>query len=161
MRTLWLLCAWFVVSGCGGFRTLSRGDWRLVYADGAKREADAKRSVITREHWEREVAEGQTRTWVPPPGYRFPALHETPSVGLTPGDIVGLIIDEHDEVTLQADGEAVALYWGPTEKRDVWVEDHDETVRESVLYVEGRRPGKATLRLQRGGSVIDVAVTVQ
>ncbi len=62
---------------------------------------------------------------------------------------------------LFSDGDAVTLYWGEQVKRDVWVEDHDETVRESVLYVEGRSAGRATLRLARGQDQHDVPVTVK
>lgn len=161
MRTLLVVVLASSLLGCGGFKAVSRGEWRLVYADPQRRDADSRLTVITREANDVEVTEGRKRLWSPPPGYQAAALHETEAIELKVGAIEGFIVDERDEAQVLADGDAVALFWGEQEKRDTWDGDHDLTIRQSTLYVEARRPGKATLRLVRGGQPHDVPVTVK
>ncbi len=162
MRThLLLVMTTLSLTGCAGFKAVERGEWKLVYADGAQRGPDSKREVITRDASEKEVAEGNRRTWDPPPGYVFPNLHQTDAVGLKVGEVAGFVVDEATDAQLFSDGDAVKLFWGQLEKRDTWKGDIDVTVRESTLFVEGTRAGSATLRLVRGQDTRDVKVTVK
>lgn len=161
MRALLLVVLASSLSGCGGFKAVSRGEWRLVYADPQKREAGSKLTVITREANDLEVTEGRRRLWSPPPGYQMQPLHKTASIELKVGDIEGFIVDESSETQVLADGDAVTLFWGELEKRDAWDGDHDITIRQSTLYVEAKRPGKATLRVAHDGENHDVVVTVK
>lgn len=148
-------------SGCAGFKAVERGDWRLVYADAAQRGPDSRREVIPRDDSEREIAEGNRRTWEAPPGYEFPKLQQTDAVGLKVGEVAGFIVDENTAAELFADGDAVRLFWGPLEKKDGWKGDIDVTTRESTLYVQGRSAGTATLRVVNGSSQKDIPVTVK
>lgn len=147
--------------GCGGFKAVSRGEWRLVYANPEKKEPGSRLAVITRELNDLEVTEGRRRTWNPPPGYKAASLHETTVIELKTGDIEGFIVDEANDAQVLTDGDAVTLFWGELEKRDAWDGDHDITIKQSTLYVEAKRAGKATLRLVRGDQTHDVAVTVK
>lgn len=149
------------LSGCAGFKTVERGDWRLVYADPAQRGAESKREVITRDDSEKEIAQGNRRTWEAPAGYAFPKLQQTDTVGLEVGEVVGFVIDEQSDAQLYADGDAVKLFWGPLEKKDGWKGDIDVTTRESTLYVVGKRQGQATLRVVNGSSQKDIPVNVK
>ncbi|MDP1823291.1 MAG: hypothetical protein Q8L48_08620 [Archangium sp.] len=160
----WVLPAGLLMLGgfsCAGFKSVERGEWRLVYVDSAKRDADAPREVVTRDAYETEVTEGTRRGWEPTPGFVFPLLHEVDKVGLKVGEVMGFRVDEASEATLFVDGGGVDLYWGPVEKRDGWKVDTDVTVRESMLYVKGTRAGAAVLRLIRGPTTKDVPVTVK
>jgi hypothetical protein len=161
MRWLLLTVSMLGGVGCAGFRAADRGEWKLVYADSAKRDAEAAREVITRDAYEVEVTEGTRRGWEPSPGFVFPLLHETDKIGLKVGEVIGLRIDETNPAELFLDGSVVELYWGPVEKRDDWKGDQGVTVRESMLFVEGRRAGTGALRLVRGSSTKDVPVTVK
>ncbi len=161
MRTQLLLLMALSVSGCAGFKAVERGEWRLVFADGAQRGPDSKREVITREDSEKEITEGNRRTWEAPPGYTFPKLQETDAVGLKVGEVAGFVIEEATDAQLYADGNAVSLFWGPLEKKDGWKGDTDVTVRESTLYVQGKSAGTAVLRVVRGQNSKDVPVTVK
>ncbi len=159
----WLVTAvlTLVVSGCAGFKSVERGAWKLVYVDSARRDAEAPLEVIKRDAYEAEVAEGTRRAWEPPPGFVFPLLHEVESIGLTVGDVQAFRVDEKTEAELFVDGAGVELYWGPVEKRDGWKVDTDVTVKESMLYLKGTRPGAAKLRLVRGPTTQDLPVTVK
>jgi len=159
----WLLPAvvMLVGSGCAGFRSVERGDWRLVYVDSAKRDSEAAREVVTRDAYEAEVTEGTRRGWEPPPGYTFPLLHEVDKIGMKVGEVQGFRIDENTEAELFFDGGGLALYWGPVEKRDGWKGDTDVTVKESTLYLKATKAGPAALRLIRGPVTKDVPVVVK
>ena len=158
----WLLLAVSMLgTGCAGFKSVDRGDWRLVYVDSAKRDAEAAREVITRDAYEVEVTEGTRRGWEPTPGFVFPLLHEVDKIGMKVGEIVGFRVDEATQAELFADGAGLQLYWGPVEKRDDWKGDSDVTVRESMLFVKGTRAGPGVLRLIRGSATKDVPVTVK
>lgn len=159
----WLLWAAVLcgASGCAGFKAVERGEWKLVYADAARREADAPREVIDRDAYEAEVTEGNRRGWEPQAGFAFPQLQDTDTVGLKVGEVAGFRIDEATEAELSVDGNAVEVYWGRVEKRDGWNVDTDVTVKESALYVKGAREGTATLRLVRGPASKDVKVSVK
>jgi len=160
MRWLLLAVAMLCGSSCAGFRPVDRGDWRLVYVDVARRDAEAAREVITRDAYDGEVTEGTRRGYEPNPGFEFPLLHEVDEVGMKAGEVVGFRIDESSEASLFADGNGLQLYWGPLKKRDGWKGDSDVTLRESMLYVKATRAGPAVLRLIRGASTKDVTVTV-
>lgn len=140
---------------------MSRGEWRLVYANPEKRDPDSKLTVITRDVFDVEVTEGHKRAWNPPPGYKAGVLHETSAIELKVGAIEGFTVDEKDDAQVLADGDAVALFWGELEKRDAWDGDHDVTIKQSTLFIEGKRPGKATVRIVRGSDTHDVPVTVK
>jgi len=159
----WLLSAVLMLggSGCAGFKSVQRGEWKLVYVDSAKRDAEAAREVVTRDTYETEVTEGTRRGWEPMPGFLFPLLHEVDQVGLKVGEVVGFRVDEATEAELFVDGGNVQVYWGPVEKHDGWKGDSDVTVRESTLYVKGTRPGAAVLRLIRGPTTKDVPLAVK
>lgn len=158
----WLLASVLMLgSGCAGFKAADRGDWRLVYVDSAKRDAEAAREVITRDDYEVEVTAGTRRGWEPTPGFVFPLLHEVDKVGMKAGEVVGFRVDENSQTELFVDGNNLELYWGNVEKRDRWEGDRDVTVRESMLFVKGKRPGAAVLRLIRGANTKDVPVTVK
>lgn len=161
MRALFLTVLASSLLGCGGFKAVSRGEWRLVYEDPSRRDAGSKLAVITREANDIEVTEGRKRLWSPPPGYQSAPLHKTTSIELKVGDIEGFIVDESSETEVLADGDAVTLFWGELEKRDAWDGDHDITIRQSTLYVEAKRPGKATLRVVHDGENHDVPVVVK
>lgn len=161
MRWLLVGVALLGSAGCAGFKTVDRGDWRLVYADSTKRDAEAAREVVTRDAYEAEVSEGTRRGFEGPPGFLFPLLHETDAIGLKVGEVAGFRIDEATDVELFVDGSGVKLFWGAMEKRDGWKGDTDVTTRESSLYVKGTSAGKATLRLVRGSATKDVPVTVK
>jgi hypothetical protein len=148
-------------SGCAGFKAVERGEWRLVWQDSAKRDAEAPRDVITRDTYEEEVTAGNRRAWEPPPGFQFPLLHETDSIGMTVGEVQGYRLDEAANAELFVDGAGLELFLGPVEKKDTWKGDIDVTVRESMLYVKATRAGKATLRLMRGPAQKDVPVTIK
>lgn len=148
-------------SGCAGFKAVERGEWRLVYVDSARRDAEAPREVLTRDAYEVEVTEGTRRGWEPSPGFVFPLLHEVDKVGLKVGEVAGFRVDETTEADLLVDGSGVEIYWGPVEKRDGWKGDSDVTIRESMLYVKGTRPGGAVLRLIRGPLTKDLPVAVK
>ena len=156
----WLLPAVLMLS-CAGFRSVDRGDWRLVYVDVARRDAEAPREVVTRDAYEVEVTEGTRRGWEPSPGFVFPLLHEVDKIGMKVGEVVGFRVDETSEASLFVDGNNLQLYWGPLEKHDGWKGDSDVTMRESMLFVKGLRAGPAMLRLVRGASSKDVPVTVK
>jgi hypothetical protein len=147
--------------GCAGFKAVERGEWRLVYVDSAKRGGDAAREIITRDAYEVEVTEGTRRGWEPPPGFQFPLLHETDKVGMKVGEVVGFRVDEAAQAELFVDGGGLEVYWGPVEKRDGWKGDTDVTVKESMLFVKGKRAGPGALRLVRGQNTKDVPVTVK
>ncbi|MGV3620330.1 MAG: hypothetical protein ACO1OB_05920 [Archangium sp.] len=149
------------LSGCAGFKPVDRGDWRLVYADPAQRGGESMREVITRDDSEKEVAEGNRRTWEAPAGYAFPKLQQTDTVGLKVGEVAGFVVDEATDAQLYADGDAVKLFWGPLEKKDGWKGDIDVTTRESTLYVVGKQQGTATLRVVNGSGQKDIPVTVK
>lgn len=159
----WLLCAGLMLggSGCAGFKAVERGEWKLVYLDSARRDAEALREVVTRDTYETEVTEGTRRGWEPTPGFVFPLLHQVDKVGLKVGEVVGFRVDEATAAELFVDGGGVQLYWGPMEKRDGWKGDTDVTSRESTLYVKGTRAGGAVLRLIRGPTTQDVPVAVK
>ncbi|MFZ5446726.1 MAG: hypothetical protein ACOZQL_42455 [Myxococcota bacterium] len=161
MRWLLLAVSAVVCTGCGGFKAVQRGEWKLVWVDPARRDAEAPREVVTRERYESEVAEGNRRGWEPPPGFVFPLLHEVDTIGMQPGEVQGFRVDEATEAELFVDGATVEVFWGPMEKRDAWKAGADVTVRESALFLEAKKPGKATLRLIRGPQTKDVPVTVQ
>ena len=161
MRSLLLAVTMLGGFSCAGFKSVERGDWRLVYVDTAKRDAEAAREVLTRDAYEAEVTEGTRRGWEPSPGFVFPLLHETEKIGLRVGEIVGFRVDENSQAELLVDGSGVELYWGPLEKKDGWKGDSDVTVRESTLYVKGTRAGASVLRLIRGASTKDVPVAVK
>lgn len=161
MRTQLLVLTSLLLSGCAGFKAIDRGEWRLVYADSSQRGAESKREVITRDDSEKEIAEGNRRTWEAPPGYEFPKLQQTDSIGLKVGEVAGFIVDENSEAQLYADGDAVKLFWGPLEKKDGWKGDIDVTTRESTLYVLGKSQGKAVLRVVNGSGQKDIPVTVK
>jgi hypothetical protein len=161
MRWLLVGVALLGSAGCAGFKTVERGDWRLVWVDSTRRDADAPRDVVTRDAYETEVSEGTRRGFEPPAGFLFPLLHETDAIGLKVGEVAGFRVDEATDVELFVDGSNVKLFWGATEKRDSWKGDTDVTIRESALYVKGSSAGKATLRLVRGSTTKDVPVTVK
>ena len=161
MRALLLVVLASSLLGCGGFKAVSRGDWRLVYDDPQHREAGSKLTIITRDANDLEVTEGRKRLWSPPPGYQTPALHQTKVIELQVGAIEGFIVDESHDTQVLVDGDAVNLFWGEFEKRDAWDGDHDVTIRQSTLYVEAKRPGKATLRVVHDGENHDVPVVVK
>ena len=161
MRVLLLAVTMLGGFSCAGFKSVERGDWRLVYVDTAKRDAEAAREVVTRDAYEAEVTEGTRRGWEPSPGFVFPLLHETEKIGLRVGEIVGFRVDENSQAELLVDGSGLELYWGPLEKKDGWKGDSDVTVRESTLFVKGTRAGAGVLRLIRGSSTKDVPVAVK
>lgn len=161
MRWFLLAVTAVVLSGCGGFKAVQRGEWKLVWVDPAKRDAEAAREVVTRDRYEAEVAEGNRRGWEPPPGFVFPLLHEVDTIGMVPGEVQGFRVDESTEAELFVDGAGVESFWGPVEKRDGWKGDTDVTVRESALFLKATKPGKATVRLIRGPQTKDVPVTVR
>jgi len=148
-------------SGCAGFKSVERGDWRLVYVDSARRDAEAPREVVTRDAYEVEVTEGTRRGWEPPPGFVFPLLHEVEKIGLKVGEVQGFRVDEGTDAELSVDGAGVSLYWGQVEKRDEWQGDRDVTVKESSLFVKATKAGSAVLRLIRGSKTKDVPVDVK
>jgi hypothetical protein len=150
-----------VVSSCAGFKPIERGEYRRVFAaDVTKRTSDAPQEIITREAYEAEVADGVRRGWEPPVGFTAPFLHETPAIGLKVGDIVELIVDESSEPELLLEGSVVEAYWNRTVKRDAWKDGTDVTVRESTLWLRGKKPGRGTLRYTRGNESKDVPITV-
>jgi hypothetical protein len=159
----WLLPAVLMLggSGCAGFKSIERGEWRLVYVDSAKRDANAAREVVTRDAYEAEVTEGTRRGWEPTPGFVFPLLHEVDKIGLGVGEVMGFRVDETNPAELFVDGSGVQMYWGPMEKHDGWKGDTDVTVSESMLFVKGTKAGAAVLRLVRGPVTKDVPVTVK
>jgi len=161
MRAFILVLVSSSLLGCGGFHAVSRGEWRLVYANPEKRDADSKLAVITREAFDIEVTEGHKRVWNPTPGYKAAALHQLTSLELKVGEIQGVIVDEKDEAQVLADGDAVTLFWSELEKRDAWDGDHDVTIKQSTLFIEAKRAGKATVRIVRGSDTHDVPVTVK
>jgi hypothetical protein len=162
MRWLLLLAVSMLgASGCAGFKSVERGEWRLVWVDSAKRDAEAQREVITRDSYEAEVTEGTRRGWEPTPGFEFPLLHEVDKIGMKAGEVVGFRVDEASQAELFVDGAGLQLYWGPVEKRDGWKGDRDVTVSESMLYVKASKPGAGVLRLVRGPNTRDVPVTVK
>lgn len=148
-------------SGCAGFKSVERGEWRLVYVDSAKRDAEAPREVVTRDAYETEVTEGTRRGWEPTPGFVFPLLHEVDKIGLKVGEVQGFRVDEATAAELFVDGAGISLYWGPVEKRDGWKGDTDVTVKESTLFVKASKPGNAVLRLVSGPKTKDVPVAVK
>lgn len=160
MRTVLALLV-LVGSGCGGFKAIERGEWKLVWVDSARRDAEAPREIITRDKYEEEVTAGTRRAWEPPPGFQFPLLHETDSIGMVVGEVQGYRIDEATSAELFLDGSGLDPYWGPTEKKDTWKGDIDVTVRESMLFIRATKEGKATLRVTRGPQQKDVPVTVK
>lgn len=161
MRLLLLTFLVVVFNGCAGFKSVERGEWRLVWVDSAQRGAEAPRTVISRDDYEAEVSAGNRRAWEGPPGFAFPLLHETDAMGLVVGEVQGYRVDEATSAELFLDGAGIELFWGPTEKRDGWKGDTDVTVRESMLFVKGTREGKAVLRLVRGSTTKDVPVAVK
>jgi hypothetical protein len=161
MRLVLLAVTGVMLSGCAGFKAVERGEWKLVWVDPARRDAEAPRDVVTRDRYEAEVAEGNRRGWQAPAGFVFPLLHEVDAIGLQVGEVQGFRVDEATEAELFVDGAGVALFWGGVEKRDGWKVDTDVTVRESSLFVKGVKAGKATLRLVRGPQQREVTVTVQ
>lgn len=161
MRTFWLSVVCLAASGCAGFKAVERGEWRLVWADGTQRGAEARREVISREQYEREVNEGNRRGWEGPSGFTFPWLHETEAIGLTVGEVQGYRVDEHTQAELYVDGAGLELFWGPLEKHDSWKGDIDVTVKESTLYLRGQKAGSAKLRLVRGAEQRDVPISIK
>lgn len=161
MRLLTLTFLVVVFTGCAGFKSVERGEWRLVWEDSAQRGPEAARTIITRDDYEAEVTAGNRRGWEGPPGFTFPLLHETEKMGLVVGEVQGYRVDEATSAELFLDGAGVELFWGPTEKRDGWKGDIDVTVRESMLFVKGTREGKGVLRLVRGPNTKDVPVSVK
>ena len=155
------LAAALPLLSCAGFHQVERGEWKLVYVDGAQRGAEAAREVITREQYETEVAGGEGRGFVPPAGFEFPWLHETETIGMTVNEVQGFRVDEKSSADLFVDGSVLELYWGPLEKHDSWQGDIDVTVRESALYLKAKKQGVATLRLVRGNVTRDIPVTVK
>lgn len=150
-----------VVSSCAGFKPIDRGEYRRVFAaDVTKRSPDAPQEVISRDAYETEVANGVRRGWEPPTGYTAPLLHETPAIGLKVGDVVELTVDESSAPEVLLEGGVVEAYWNPTVKRDEWKDGNDVTVRESTLWLRGKKPGKGTLRYTRGNESKDVPITV-
>lgn len=161
MRCLLLTVAMVSSVGCAGFKAVDRGEWRLVYVDSARRDAEAPREIITRDAYEAEVTEGTRRGWEPPPGFQFPLLHETDKVGMKVGEVVGFRVDEASNAEVFVDGSGLQLYWGPVEKHDGWKGDTDITVKESMLFVKAKSAGPGALRLVRGQHTKDVPVTVK
>lgn len=161
MRTLLVVVLAVAASSCAGFRALDRGEWRLVYVDSARRDAEAPREVVTRDAYEEEVAAGTRRGWEAPAGYSYPALHELERLELKVGEVAALRVDESTEADVLVDGNTVQAWWGPVEKKDTWQGDIDVTVRESMLYLKGLRAGPAAVRLVRGPQTKDVPVTVK
>lgn len=158
---LLLAAAVIASSSCAGFKALDRGEYRRVFtADVTKRGPDSPQEVITRDAYEEEVAGGTRRGWEPPVGYEAPLLTQTPKVGLKVGDVVELRVDESSPVELFLDGNAVEAYWNPEVKRDAWKDGSDVTVRESTLYLRGKKPGSAVLRYTQANQTKDVPVTV-
>jgi hypothetical protein len=161
MRWFLTAVAAIAVSGCAGFKAVERGQWRLVYVDSERRDAEALHEVVTLEAYEAEVSEGTRRGVEPPAGFIFPLLHEMDTISLKPGEVRAFRVDETTEAELFADGGGVELYWGPVEKKDEWKVDTGVTVRESMLYLRGTKPGTATVRLVRGPTTKDVPVKVK
>jgi hypothetical protein len=161
MRWLLLTLVTMGATGCAGFKSVERGQWKLVYVDSATRDAEAPREVVTRETYDAEVAEGVRRGYEPPPGFVFPLLHEVESIGMKVGEVQGFRVDEELGVGLLVDGGGVELYWGNVEKKDGWNVDTDVTVKESMLFLKATKAGAATLRLVNGPSTKDVPIKVK
>jgi hypothetical protein len=85
MRWLLLTLLTMGATGCAGFKAVDRGQWKLVYVDSAKRDAEAPREVVTRETYDAEVAEGVRRGYEPPVGFGFPLLQAADGIGLKVG----------------------------------------------------------------------------
>ena len=162
-RMRWLLLTLLTMgaTGCAGFKAVDRGQWKLVYVDSAKRDAEAPREVVTRETYDAEVAEGVRRGYEPPIGFGFPLLQEADGIGMKVGEVQGFRVDEKTEAELFVDGGGVELFWGNVEKKDGWNVDTDVTVKESMLFLKATKAGAATLRLVNGPSTKDVPVTVK
>ena len=94
-RMRWLLLTLLTMgaTGCAGFKAVARGQWKLVYADSAKRDAEAPREVVTRETYDAEVAEGVRRGYEPPIGFGFPLLQEADGIGMKVGEVQGFRVD--------------------------------------------------------------------
>lgn len=158
LLTLAVVMSWL---SCAGFHQVERGEWNLVYVDGAQRGPEAPREVISRDDYEGEVSAGTRRGYEPPQGFEWPQLHETDAIGMTVGEVQGFRVAEATQADLYVDGNAVEVYWGPVQKHDRWQGDTDVTVSESTLFVKAKKAGTAALRLVRGNATKDVPVTVK
>ncbi len=156
-----LLAVAVMSSGCAGFRVVERGDWQRVWVDSANRGATDPQTVITKDRWEEDLMQGNNRIWEAPPGWRSLALHESGPLGLQVGEVLEVRVDESVPAELQVDGKAIEVYWNPMKKKDDWKDHTDVTIRESRLLLLGKEPGVATLRLTRGTTTQDIAVTVK
>lgn len=148
-------------ASCAGLREVPRGDYQRVYASAdVAPSPGAPQDVITRDVWEAELAQSVVRTWQPPTGWAPASLEDEPRLSLAVGDIVELVVNESDEPELWLGGSAVEAFWGPPQKRDLWEDGADVTVRRSTLWLRGRKPGQSTLRYRHGEATMDIAITV-
>jgi hypothetical protein len=159
-RALLLLASVCLTFSCAGFQAVERGDWQCVWADSGRRGPEAAQLVIPKEKFEEEVAAGTQRAYDGPPGWRAPLLQETERIGLGSGEVAEFTVDESKGVELLAQGSSITLYWNPMKKRDEWKDGTDVTLKESRLWVVGRAPGSAVLRLSGGNTTRDIPVTV-
>ena len=153
------LCA-VGLCACAGFRSVDRGEWVRVYADSSDRSATAKQALITRDHYEAEVAAGNRRTYEPLLGWQPPFLHETEAIKVAVGEVMEFRVDESKGAEVQLSGSGADLFLTPVHKRDVWDNGMDVTYVESTLFIRGNRASASTVRLVTPAGTKDVPVTV-
>jgi hypothetical protein len=175
MRSLSLIGV-LALCGCGGFRTLERGDWVLVWTDESvqtqmvngtpievvKPAPGARKELIPQDRYDSEVAEGKRRKAMAGVGVTpklVTEVHEP--VVLTLGEVRELRIEEREEVQVFVSGKAVRPYW--TVQKDVaaWKGDQPDDHKESSLFLKAEDLGATKVRVQYPGKqpvVIDVTV---
>ena len=146
---------------CTGFKAIERGDFKHVFADarGTMKAID-KQDIITTEAWEAEVASSVQRAYVPAPGLEITVLQETPESTIDVFEIREFRVDESEPVELFVDG-PLETWWNPVKKIDGWKDHNDVVVKLSLLFVRGKKAGKATLRVTTEKGTTDSIVNVK
>ncbi|MBL9037360.1 MAG: hypothetical protein JNG84_02490 [Archangium sp.] len=163
MRTMLLLTG-LLTTGCVSFVPLDRGDWRRVYTEDATalRGPEAKQEFITAEKFEDEQTAGIQRSYEYPSGFTVPLLNDAERIELKVGEVQEFLVDERSGTAeLSVKGNVAEWFWNPMVKKDEWVNDEGVTRRRSSLFVRGRKPGQAVLRLIVGNDQQDFVVTVR
>lgn len=141
-----LTFALVLMTGCAAqMHALPRGgDFQMVWV-GAE---EGEQSVITREKFDGEIAEGKHREVKFLTDAKAPVLadHQGP-IELKLGTVGRFRLTEGNSVQLGGDEAVFEAYWSDAKKVDTWEGDQARTHIESELFLKPVKPGKGTLKL--------------
>ena len=175
-RHLALTSLLLAVSGCGGWKSIERREWEVVWDKAtADKPAETKvkliqgyggfgQEVISRDQYDEEIAGGTRRKVEPPAGIKPSMLTDVNgAVTLSVGELRSFRIDEKTEPTVTWMGSGLEVYLTEPRRVDGWQGTEAVEGRESMLHLVGVKPGKSRVQLVEGQqkTVVDVTVTAK